>query len=478
MERFHASNARVRMIMGPFGSGKSTGCVWEVITRSQEQAPNDAGVRRSRWAIIRQTYPELKSTTIKTWQEWVPEEIAPITWGSPITCNMRYNLPDGTKVDSEVYFLSLNIEKDVKKLLSLELTGAWVNEAREIARVHIEGLTGRIGRFPPKSDGGGPTWTGIILDTNPPHNRHHLYRWFEVERPMGYEIFKQPAALFNRDGIWVPNPDAENVENHSGGYDYYLNLAAGKTDEFIKVYVLGEYGSVFDGMPVWQEYKDSIHCPPEELLPYRGVPLVLGMDFGLNPSSAICQIGPTGQLRVIDEIVCEGVGLRTMINNSLKPMLASKYPGMQLQIFGDPSGVARAQTDERSCFDILASEGFQARPARTNAFSARRDAVARYMTRMIDGEPGFVISSSCRIIREGLQGGYRFRTRVVNGEERTASEPDKTIHSHPCEALQYAVLGVEPEATSNLWGDRIAGISSSVRRTRREVRAVDFSAFT
>lgn len=476
MERFHASNSRVRMVMGPFGSGKSTGCVWEIITRAQEQQPNSAGIRRTRWAIVRQTYPELKSTTVKTWQEWVPDEIAPITWGSPITCNMRYPLSDGTKVDAEVYFLSLNIEKDVKKLLSLELTGAWVNEAREIARVHIEGLTGRIARFPAKYDGG-PTWTGIILDTNPPHNRHHLYRWFEVEKPMGYESFKQPPALINVDGVWTPNPEAENIENHSDGYGYYTNLAAGKTDEFIKVYVQGEYGSVYDGLPVWTEYRDSIHCQ-HELQPYRGLPLTIGMDFGLNPSAAIIQVGPSGQIRVIDEVVCEGVGLRSMITGHLAPLLAEKYFGMQVQVFGDPSGVARAQTDERSCFDILASEGFSARPARTNAFMARRDAVGRTMMRLLDGEPGFVVSSTCKIIREGLQGGYRFRTRVVNGEERTSEEPEKTLHSHPCEALQYAVLGVEPESASNIWGDSLAGVAGSFRRAKREVRRPDYGAFT
>ncbi|MFN9953283.1 MAG: hypothetical protein ACK55I_09300, partial [bacterium] len=42
-----------RGLMGPFGSGKSTGCVVDVIRRAQLQRPGIDGVRRSRWAVVR-----------------------------------------------------------------------------------------------------------------------------------------------------------------------------------------------------------------------------------------------------------------------------------------------------------------------------------------------------------------------------------------------------------------------------------------
>ena len=38
-------------------------------------------------------------------------------------------------LDLEVIFLALDRPEDVKKLLSLELTGIWINEAREIPKV-------------------------------------------------------------------------------------------------------------------------------------------------------------------------------------------------------------------------------------------------------------------------------------------------------------------------------------------------------
>lgn len=482
-EDFHRANDRVRMLMGPFSSGKSTACVMELILRSQEQEPDRGGVRRTRWAIVRQSYPELRSTTIKTFQEWVPEAVAPMTYGAPIECRMNYPMPDGTTVDAEFLFLALNIEKDVKKLLSLELTGAWINEAREVSRTHLDGLTGRIGRYPSARDGHGPTWTGIIMDTNPPHNRHYLYQLFEIQKPSGYAIFKQPPALVYVNDQLVPNTGigglkpAENIGHIKEGFSYYLNLAAGKSREFIKVYVLGDYGTVFAGMPVWQEYQDHIHCSTNDLDPYRGLPLILGFDFGLTPACAIMQVSPSGQIRVIDEVTTDGMGIRRMVQDHLRPMLAERYPGMPMVVWGDPAGVQRSQTDERSCYDILKSEGFDIKPAPTNAFPARRDAVARSMTRQVNGEPGFLVSPRCRMLREGLQGGYRYAVRVVNGEERYNEEPEKTIQSHVCEALQYAVLGMEPATTTNMWGDSTGVFRSSTAKAR-PIKQVSFGAWT
>ena len=70
IRKFALSNAFIRGLMGPFGSGKSSGCVLEVYRRSREQAPGAEETRRTRWAVVRNTYPQLRDTTIKTWFDW------------------------------------------------------------------------------------------------------------------------------------------------------------------------------------------------------------------------------------------------------------------------------------------------------------------------------------------------------------------------------------------------------------------------
>jgi hypothetical protein len=64
-----------RGIMGPFGSGKSTVCIMDILRRASLQKPGKDKIRRSRWAVIRNTYPESRTTTIKSWHQWVGPEL-------------------------------------------------------------------------------------------------------------------------------------------------------------------------------------------------------------------------------------------------------------------------------------------------------------------------------------------------------------------------------------------------------------------
>jgi hypothetical protein len=147
---FFGSNAFVQGIMGPVGSGKSYGCAAKIMKKAVEQKPSPIdGIRYTRWAIVRNSYPMLKTTTIKTWLDLFPEStFGPMMWTPPITHHIRLPARDGAAgIDCEVIFLALDQPKDVRKLLSLELTGAWVNEARELPKAVIDGLTHRVGRY-------------------------------------------------------------------------------------------------------------------------------------------------------------------------------------------------------------------------------------------------------------------------------------------------------------------------------------------
>ena len=72
---FMKDESFVRGIRGPVGSGKSVTCCMEIMRKAVNQAPNSAGVRRTRWAVIRNTNPQLKTTTIKTWREIISKYI-------------------------------------------------------------------------------------------------------------------------------------------------------------------------------------------------------------------------------------------------------------------------------------------------------------------------------------------------------------------------------------------------------------------
>jgi hypothetical protein len=228
MSAFHASDEFVRVVMGPVGSGKSSGCIMEGLRRAKEQHPGPDGIRRTRGAIVRNTYRELNDTTRKTFEQWIPSQLG--KWSEQdFTFHMRF-----ADVECEVLFRALDRPQDVKKLLSLELTWLYFNEMREVAKAIFDGAQGRVGRYPSRAQGG-PTWFGVWGDTNPWHAGHWGSKHFK-SKPAGHRLFKQPGGR---------TAQAENVENLPPGY--YPRLCAGKDAEWIRVYVDGEEATSDEG---------------------------------------------------------------------------------------------------------------------------------------------------------------------------------------------------------------------------------------
>lgn len=447
LARFHASDAPMRGVMGPFASGKSVAMCIEILQRSLRQAPDANGVRRTRWAIVRNTYPELRSTTIKTWEAWVPQSICKIKWSAPIEAQMLVPLPDGTTVDMFVYFLSIDRPAQVRKVLSMELTGAWINEAREVDFSIITAVKGRLGRFPPPSVA--PlTWSGLIMDTNPPDDDSWWYRLAEQTQPEGWDFYRQPGALIPETDVtgrvtgYRANAAAENIRNLQEGYAYYSKMASGADPEWVKVHCCGEYGTIFDGKPVFdQVYRDQFHASPQPLGWYKGLPLFLGWDFGLTPACIVGQLSPRGQLRILREYVCTRGGIRQFATDIVIPSLRSTFPQAKLISFGDPAGGQSSQVDEVTCFQELANLGIPTVGTNTNDFLKRRDAVINYLTRVTDGEPAFLLDPSCSMLRKGFIGGYHFSRIQVAGEAKHREVANKNKFSHPHDALQYLCQG-------------------------------------
>lgn len=440
--RFHHSRAFVRLLLGPIGSGKSVGGIQEIMRIAMLQHPQHDRVRRSRFAVIRNTYPELKTTTIKTYEDW----FGPITkmkWDVPISGMLRFEAGN-IKVESEVFFLAMDKPKDIKKLLSLELTGAFINECREVPLSVIDMCTGRVGRYPAKKDGG-PVQSCVWMDTNPPDDDHWIYTKFEEEHPKGWQIFKQPPALLKttvgEETIYIPNPEAENVKHQPLGFDYWLRQIPGKKPEWIKVYVLGLYGSSAEGRPCYPTFNEAFHVSDKPLLPIHHQPLILGFDFGRTPACIVGQLTPLGQLLVLDEIVVDaegqGMGLRKFLAEHVRPYMHMQYPNMSFLVSGDPAGIGRSQYEEENAFDILAEEGFPGEPATTNEIDMRIETVEYFLNRSIGGEPGLLVDPKCKVLRKGFTGGYQFERVQLAGDIRFKDRPVKNRYSHPHDAFQY-----------------------------------------
>lgn len=436
VRRFALSNKRFRLLMGCFGSGKTSGCIMEIIRRAHMQKPGPDGIRRSRWAVVRNTYGQLKDTTIRSFHDWFPPKV----FGEYRVTDHTYILTRFPGVHLEIMFRALDRPDQVSNLLSLELTAAYFNEAREIPRAIIDAMDARIGRYPSMRDGG-PSWLGIIMDTNPPDEDSYLYKMFEKVKPEGWQIFKQPSGL---------SAHAENTKHLAK--NYYQNLAKGKDEMYIRIYIHGQYGYLVTGKPVFSSFVDNVHVAPNILEPIKGLSLIVGFDFALQPTCVIGQITPLGQLRILDEFISDSMGLQQFCDNILLPALRQKYFGYKIMGFGDPSGISRAPTDETTCFDILHSAEVglsEVIEAPTNAIVPRIGAVEKFLNKMYKGEPGFILSPNCHFLRKAMNGAYHYEKDPKGTGDEFKPMPVKNFASHCSDALEYLCMYIEEKESND-----------------------------
>ena len=424
-KNFMMSDSKMRVLMGPVGSGKSVASTFEVIRRASMQEPNKQGIRKSRVAIVRETARQLQDTTIKTFHDWFPPGVC----GNYMRTTKTYFFQVGD-VECEIMFRALDDSDDVANLNSLELTFAWFNECRDINPDIVDAMSKRIGRFPSAKDGG-PTWFGMWGDTNPPTMDTWWYYQMEQLDPSdgvsfndnGWDVFKQPSG---RSSL------AENIENLPEGY----YDTQGRSEEYVRVYIDGEYGLSSAGQPVYKYFRPDYHMGEQSLRPIiNGVrPIVIGMDLGLTPAAVIGQQDPRGRVLILNEAVSSDMGVQRFVRTILKPMIYEQYIGAPVLVVTDPAGVQRAQTDERSAVDIIKAEGLKVMPAKTNNVSARLSAVDDYLMRQVDGDSAFLLDPRCSKLKAAMMGGYRFHHKNGNIE--------KNKHSHVAEALQYLMLHI------------------------------------
>jgi hypothetical protein len=431
-----ASDARVRVVRGPVGSGKSTVMVVEMLRRACEQAPGPDGIRRTRGVVVRNTLGQLITTSLETIKTVIPPEIMSYHVGNH-TVTIRFN-----DVHSEWILLPLDTPQNVQRLLSLELTFAWLSELREIPVKILEDVLGRCSRFPSVMRGG-PTWYGVFGETNSFSEDDPWAARLEVDKLPSWDYFVQPGA---RD------PGAENLENLQP--TYYADLIENNTKEWVEQYVDNLVTPSLSGEAVFRSsFKADFHVAADALKPVPHTMAVIGMDFGRSPAMLITQMDPRGRLLVLDEATSENMGIEQFCATILRPILARpEYQRLPIGVVGDPAGRIRSQIGEESIFDALKRLGLSAQPAQTNAIDPRLRSVEKWFLQQRDGGPAILISPTCVNLIRALRARYRYAKRK-DGQ----LQPDP-IKDHPwsdiADALQYAVLGHSGRITARFMRPR------------------------
>jgi hypothetical protein len=451
---FVTSNRLVDVIQGPLGSGKTKALCMRVMRHAQEQMPSPIdGKRYTRFAIVRNTVPDLVRTTIRTWFETFPEK----DHGRYVAGAVKQHLVRFGDVHCDIDFLSLDKEEDVRKLRSTEYTGIAFNELPFIRRDLFDEARTRL-RYPGPEHGGPNPWRGVIADANAPDEDHWLaIMTKQVELPVGipedevaryhwpesWGFHKQPPALIeltdDRGMItgYKVNPHAENLKNLPAGY-YDEQITGAPSKAWIDSRLMNRVALVVEGQPVWPMFRREFHVARETLKPVEGRDVIVALDFGrVYPAALFGQ-----QIADRDYIQHEMLGFNepaSIFAPKVKRFVEQTYPGSRIRLVGDPKGRDKGQQTDDSSYEIWAKVfGMQVQPApvKGNDIQTRTEAVAFVLNDNPAGINRMVISPACRTLIVGMAGRYHL-VREDDGELR----PKKDKYSNLCDCLQYWVLG-------------------------------------
>lgn len=431
MRRFHNSPAFGRYVVGPVGSGKTTGSIMELLMVAARQEKARDGLRYTRIALVRNTLQQLRTTLLP--------DILQLLKGaaeyhvSTSTIRVRTN-----EIWSDWIMMPLDTPDDQRRLLSTQLTMVYVNEFREIPQQLVAAMSGRVGRFPSMTLGVTPTRFGIIGDSNPYADGSEWHKFLEAEPNAEHILFRQPSGM---------SAEGENRENLPDGY--YERLVASHSEDWVKSHVHGLNSDDLAGLAVFKaSFNRERHVDMEGLEVNRFRPLMIGMDFGRTPTAIITQVDTRGRLVVLHEETSENMGLQQFLRAKLRPVLTSdRFAGLKSFIVADPAGRIRSQATEQTLFDTLREEGYIAVPAPSNDIAVRLRAVEKLL---LESAPqGMIIDGkACPQLVSALASGYKYK-RKRNGEAEDT--PDK-LHpiSDLADSLQYACLGVGSDLTGKI----------------------------
>jgi hypothetical protein len=444
---FIADRSRRAVIVGPYGSGKTNAALLRLYMTGLEQNVSDDGVAYSRFIVTRLTRPQLVTAVVESFLRMFPEEHFGTFERAALRAQWRFR-PAGFNHDVDIswQFLALETDEDIGRLLGVEATGIFIDEARLIDPALLGKMTSRL-RFPVNAK-----WRGILLATNPWDTSHPFHEMFVLNRNADTAFFHQPGGL-DKDG--AGNYIGENLQNlaQSGeslklpwndprrrlrGVEFYENQLADMRPEDALTGVHGRFGVSREGRPVYGDFSFSLHAMPLKYDP--ALPLHLGTDFGLNSATVIAQQTLEGHIRILAEYVTEDQGT-VAHHEKLRMYLAREFPNHRIGRYtGDPAGNQRG-ADGRTTFQLVRQFFPSAQPANTNELALRHDAVNSQFRRMVRGVPALAVDSKrCPMLLAACVDKY-FYKRLRGTEKQYSETVEKNRWSHVGEALGYLCLG-------------------------------------
>ena len=266
-------------------------------------------------------------------------------------------------------------------------------------------------------------WTEVIRPATSDKQAPVLF----ISSPSGWNWFKElyDYASLGEDSNW----QAWTFTTADGGNVKPEEIEAAKRELPIKTFNQ-EYLASFETLSnrVYSNF-DRMHNVAESDPDLNDFPdLYIGIDFNVNPMSAIVGVKSADQLFLLDEII-----LPNSNTTELSAEIKRRYPKHKIRVYPDPSGRARKTSAAGGITDfaILEQNGFSVIAPRAHPPVADRINEVQAMLQNANGQRRLFVSKKCKDMIKSLDG-------LVYKEKTGAPDKDSGL-DHITDALGYLV---------------------------------------
>lgn len=355
--------ARYIMSYGGSRSGKTFGTVRAIIIR--------AAKTKSRHAILRLRFNHAKTSI---WLDTLPKVLMICFPDMKVkfhASDFYIELPNG----SEVWIGGLDDATRVEKILGKEYSSLYFNEASQIPFRSVEMALTRLAEK-------NTLMKKAYFDMNPPTKKHWSY-WLFYK---GLHPDTMEPIDKNKYRSILMNP-IDNIDNIDSEYvsEVLDNLSENERKRFRD----GEFVDADEGQ-AYYSFQRELNVHPFDKR-YASGTLMIGMDFNVNPMTAVVGYYQNKEFHVIDELFLENSDTYKMCDE----LIRRGYKGAM--IFPDSTGSNR-KTSGRSDHLILKDAGFTIKDTRNPFVKDRVNNVNRLLR---DGK--IIIDPRCKKLIQDLE---------------------------------------------------------------------------
>lgn len=415
---FHRSSALDKLIMGGKGSGKTLAMRTEGFMLSME-FPGNVGL------FSRATFDELQEVVIDPFLTEVPDEV----------------IDDYEKAKHKLRFTNGSViyfrpSDDPTKRKGLTLGWFGIDELDSVDLDTYLQLVGQC-RLP------GVRWSHMAT-TNPTTREHWIYDRWVLQQLKGYEVYKFPS----RENKYLP---AGFIES----------LTVGMPDSWIARYLEGEWGIISTGDRVHPNFNEKIHVCPN-LVFNSQIPVMRLWDFGLNGHACVfAQYREPAGMDFLGEVFKKKLASRQFAQVVARYQ-DEHFPEATFEDIGDIAGHHNEATSGTNPIAEIRDELKCTMRTNQVPLKGSLDLVNVKLGQIIGGQTALRYHPRCKLLIEGLNGGYVWKKTRDGSVVRDVPAEDQ-IFEHLCDPHRYGIwerlqftrtskkqTGVLPKMT-NVW---------------------------